>query len=159
MKLGKRKKEKGNRNGFTLIELLVVIAIIGLLASVISANLADSKIKSQNSATIQQVSEYQKAITLYIINNQNRYPDVGDTAMHCVGSGSKQCLWVGNPISTESSGPLTNLATLRIITIYTKFTKLSTLIHTTTYLTSSSIYSFFFHLKHLFLYSNLDKSY
>lgn len=109
MKLGNRKKEIGNRNGFTLIELIVVIAIIGLLASIISAGLSNSKIKGQNAAIIQQVSEYQKAVGLYIINNNNRYPDVGNTAAHCVGSGNKKCLWVGTEISTESSGPLTNL--------------------------------------------------
>jgi|GEM_PF-3249135 len=109
MKLGNSKKEILKRSGFTLIELLVVIAIIGLLASIISANLSSSRIKGKNSAIIQQVSEYQKAVSLYIINNNNKYPDVGNIAAHCVGSGNEKCLWVGTEIATESSGPLKDL--------------------------------------------------
>lgn len=94
------------KKGFTLIELIVVIAIISLLSSIVLAALADSKDKAINVGIIQQVREYETAIGLYIINNQNRYPNVGDTDMHCIGSGSTPCLWVGVEIPIEASGPL-----------------------------------------------------
>lgn len=103
-------KTKSFKNGFTLIELIIVSGIIALIASIVLASVSDSQIKGRNAATIQQVGAYENAIGLYIIHNNNRYPDVGDEDMHCVGSGDNTCLWgpLGE-VSTETSGALVDL--------------------------------------------------
>ncbi len=100
---------KNLRAGFTLIELIVVIAIIALLSSIVMAGLSDARTKARNASVMQQVHEYQTAVSLYIINHQNRYPDVGDIDMHCVGSGDIPCLWVGVEIEPDADAPLTDL--------------------------------------------------
>ncbi len=50
--------------GFTLIELLVVIAIIGLLATVVIASLATSRIKANDAKIKQEVAEFAKLLEL-----------------------------------------------------------------------------------------------
>lgn len=64
---------KSNR-GFTLIELLVVIAIIGILASVVMVSLNSARGKARDATRKSQLSELQKAVELYNIDNNN-YPN------------------------------------------------------------------------------------
>lgn len=94
------------KKGFTLIELIVVIGIIALLSSIIMTSMSGAKIKAKNTGAISQIREYQTAIGLYLLENGNKYPNVGDTAVHCIGSGNNKCLWAGTEFSTESSGSL-----------------------------------------------------
>lgn len=56
--------------GFTLIELLVVVAIIGILASVITANVATSKSKSRDGKRVADLKILQLALELYYNDNQ-----------------------------------------------------------------------------------------
>jgi type II secretion system protein G len=57
------------KQGFTLIELLVVVAIIGILSSVVSAQLSSVRQKSRDAKRITNVKEIQKALNLYQIDN------------------------------------------------------------------------------------------
>ncbi|MBI4086364.1 prepilin-type N-terminal cleavage/methylation domain-containing protein [Candidatus Kaiserbacteria bacterium] len=66
--------QSGNRGrGFTLIELLVVIAIIGLLASVVMANLNSARAKARNVRRQADLSQIQRALEFYYDTN-GRYP-------------------------------------------------------------------------------------
>lgn len=91
-----------NNKGFTLIELIVVIAIIALLASIVLVSISDVQIKGRNAGVIEQVSEYQKAVALYVASNNGNYPNVGDTDPHCVGA-SGSCVFVGDSIATDNT--------------------------------------------------------
>ncbi len=60
--------------GFTLIELLVVVAIVGILSSVILANLNGSRQKARDTKRIADVKSLQLALELYKDVNGGKYP-------------------------------------------------------------------------------------
>lgn len=53
------------RRGFTLIELLVVIGIIGLLASIIVANLSSTQARARDARRMEDLDAIKKALVLY----------------------------------------------------------------------------------------------
>lgn len=57
--------------GFTLIELLVVVAIIGILSSVVIANLTESRTKANDAKVQSQLSSIRESVELYFINHGN----------------------------------------------------------------------------------------
>lgn len=57
--------------GFTLVELLVVIAIIGILSSVVLANLGESRTKTNDAKVQSQLSSMRGSAELYSISNGN----------------------------------------------------------------------------------------
>lgn len=61
--------------GFTIIELLVVIAIIGILSVTVMVALSESRIKARDARRIEDIREIQKALELYVNDNQGEYPD------------------------------------------------------------------------------------
>lgn len=63
--------------GFTLIELLVVIAIIGVLSTVILASLNAARSKSYDADRVSNMREVQKALELYAIEHDGKYPIKG----------------------------------------------------------------------------------
>ncbi|MBI4086367.1 prepilin-type N-terminal cleavage/methylation domain-containing protein [Candidatus Kaiserbacteria bacterium] len=96
-------------SGFTLIELLVVIAIIGLLASVVMANLNSARAKARDARRRADMKELYKALELYYDTN-GAYPSTGNA-------------WIGNCASYGSygtsgaSGYIPNLAPTYIPTL------------------------------------------
>ena len=60
--------------GFTLIELLVVISIIGILATLISANLNAARSRGRDAVRKSDLKNIQTALRLYY-NDNGGYPD------------------------------------------------------------------------------------
>ncbi|KKQ92407.1 MAG: General secretion pathway protein G [Candidatus Woesebacteria bacterium GW2011_GWA2_40_7] len=59
--------------GFTLIELLVVISIIGILATLVSANLNSARSRARDAARKSDIRSIATALRLYY-NDKNTYP-------------------------------------------------------------------------------------
>jgi type II secretion system protein G len=59
--------------GFTLIELLVVISIIGILATLIAANLNSARSRARDAERKSDLASIQTALRLYY-NDNGRYP-------------------------------------------------------------------------------------
>lgn len=57
--------------GFTLIELLVVIAIIGILAAIVTTQLAGAQVKARNTRAQNDVSEMSKGMELFKADDNN----------------------------------------------------------------------------------------
>jgi len=77
-----------NRKGFTLVELLVVIAIIGLLAAFIYTNVTGAMAKGRDARRKSDLSEMQKAVELYYVDN-GKYPNTnGQWWGVCVNGGN-----------------------------------------------------------------------
>lgn len=74
-------KRSSYSKGFTLIELLVVIAIIGILASVVIANLDTARTKAADAAHKTEVKQLKTAIESYYLDNgtcpQYSSPNIG----------------------------------------------------------------------------------
>jgi prepilin-type N-terminal cleavage/methylation domain-containing protein len=62
------------KKGFTLIELLVVISIIGLLSSVVLANLNSVRSKARDTKRVQEIRSVEKALALYALDNNGLAP-------------------------------------------------------------------------------------
>ena len=60
--------------GFTLIELLVVIVIISILVAIALPNLQKIKRKQMETQTATNVSEIQKALEAFGVDNNGQYP-------------------------------------------------------------------------------------
>jgi len=69
---------KGDKKvgGFTLIELLVVISIIGILATLIVANINEARGRARDARTKQDMYQLKTALKLYY-NDHYKYPAAG----------------------------------------------------------------------------------
>jgi len=77
------------KRGFTLIELLVVVAIIGMLLSIISLSLGNSRLKARDTKRLSDMRQFKTGMDLYY-SSGGGYPDtpawaVGAT-ISCAGS-------------------------------------------------------------------------
>jgi type II secretion system protein G len=61
------------KKGFTLIELMVVIAIIGILASIVIANLGNARNQAKDARRVSDIKNIQLALAQYF-NDYQRYP-------------------------------------------------------------------------------------
>ncbi len=73
-----KKFSKTISKGFTLIELLVVIFIIGVLASVVLANILGARQRAEDVQKKAELDQFKKALSLFY-NDQQRFPDAHDT--------------------------------------------------------------------------------
>ena len=90
--------------GFTLIELLVVIAIIGLLASIIGANLSSAQAKSRDARRLEDMDAVKKALVLYSSDHNGYPPSVATTTLD--GSDTiSQALVAAGTISAVPTDP------------------------------------------------------
>lgn len=71
-------KKFGKKSGFTLIELLVVIFIIGVLASLLLANLLRARQGAGDAKVKSDAQQLKKALRLYYNDYQSYPPDASD---------------------------------------------------------------------------------
>lgn len=67
------------KKGFTLIELLIVIAIIGILSSIVLANLSQARAKGRDAQRKVELRSLQNALELYYADH-NIYPPSAQAA-------------------------------------------------------------------------------
>ncbi len=82
------------RKGFTLIELLVVISIIGILATLVSANLNSARARARDAARKSDLKNMATALRLYY-NDKGVYPanDSSYNILGCGAAGTTVCTW------------------------------------------------------------------
>lgn len=84
------------KSGFTLIELLVVISIIGILATLVLANLNAARERGRDAQRKSDLRSIETALRLYY-NDYGHYPtsDSSGNILGCGGSGTTACSWGG----------------------------------------------------------------
>lgn len=101
--------------GFTLVELLVVISIIGILATLVTANLNSARSRARDAQRKSDARSVATALRLYF-NDKGVYPasDSSGNILGCGAAGTTVCTWgeewsVGSTVymPTLSKEPLT----------------------------------------------------
>ncbi len=84
------------KSGFTLIELLVVISIIGVLTTLVAANLNAARSRTRDSERKSDLRSIQTALRLYY-NDKGVYPasDSSYNILGCGSAGITACTWGG----------------------------------------------------------------
>jgi general secretion pathway protein G len=82
------------KEGFTLIELLVVISIIGILATLVLANLNAARERGRDAQRKSDLRSIQTALRLYY-NDYGHYPasDSSNQIDGCGSTGTTVCTW------------------------------------------------------------------
>lgn len=100
------------RQGFTLIELLVVISIIGILATLVTANLNAARSRARDAQRKSDLRNTATALRLYF-NDYGSYPKNGGTynisdVLGCGTNGASAC---GSSLPwSAGSGPTTYMS-------------------------------------------------
>lgn len=94
--MNKTKKQRG----FTLIELLVVIAIIGILTTLVTANLTQAQSRARDARRKSDLKVIAQGLEMYYSQN-SQYPDIGTAAgaFHFGSATSPSSL--GDPTTTD----------------------------------------------------------
>lgn len=92
--------------GFTLIELLIAISIIGILSTLILANLQDARVKARDTQRKNDLKQVKTALRMYY-NDYQGYP---------TGSGEIGSIAWGNPFTV---GTITYMKALPLDPLYT----------------------------------------
>ena len=87
------------RSGFTLIELLVVISLIGILATLVLANLNAARQRGRDAQRKSDLRNIQTALRLYY-NDFDKYPTNMASNIAGCGTGTSICIW-GDPFASD----------------------------------------------------------
>ncbi|HKB88778.1 MAG TPA: prepilin-type N-terminal cleavage/methylation domain-containing protein [Patescibacteria group bacterium] len=81
---------------FTLIEMLVVISIIGILATLVAANLNSARSRARDAERKSDLKNISTALRIYY-NDESRYPasDNSNKIKACDPGGVSACTWGG----------------------------------------------------------------
>jgi prepilin-type N-terminal cleavage/methylation domain-containing protein len=94
--------------GFTLIELLVVISIIGVLATLVIANLNETRARARDLRRKQGLTQLKTALQLYY-NDYKMYPnDNNGRYIALCGSGTTSCQ-MGDPLTVGETTYMSSL--------------------------------------------------
>lgn len=83
-----RRYNTSQSRGFTIVELLIVIIVIAILAAIVIVAYTGVQQRANNSATIESVAAYARAIQAYAVQNST-YPVA--TNYPCLGPNGVQC--------------------------------------------------------------------
>ncbi len=93
---------KSYKRGFTLIELLVVVSLIGILATLVMANMNSARERARDANRKSDLRNIQTALRLYY-NDIGRYPAGTSTITGCGGASPTACTygtaWVRNGVT------------------------------------------------------------
>jgi general secretion pathway protein G len=95
--------------GFTLIELLVVISIIGILATLVAANLNSARSRARDAERKSDLKNIQTALRLYY-NDYSKYPASDAGKIKGCTDGTLDCEWGGT--WSAGTGPTVYMKTL-----------------------------------------------
>lgn len=86
-------KTKFSDKGFTLIEMLVVISIIGILATLIAANLNSARSRARDAERKSDLKNIETALRIYY-NDKAAYPaNDGSNHMKACDPATSSCVW------------------------------------------------------------------
>jgi len=80
------------QKGFTLIELLVVVSLIGILATLVMANMNSARERARDAQRKSDLRNIQTALRLYY-NDVGGYPLGSGTITGCGGASASACSW------------------------------------------------------------------
>lgn len=100
---------KEKRLGFTLIELLVVVSLIGILATLVLANLNAARQRGRDAQRKSDLRNIQTALRLYY-NDYGRYPTGAANIVGCGEDGTGFCVW-GDSFETDNHTYMSTLPT------------------------------------------------
>ena len=82
------------KNGFTLVELLVVVSLIGVLATLVLANLTSGRSRGRDAQRKSDLRQISTALRLYY-NDRGGYPanNVSGQILGCGSLGTSACDW------------------------------------------------------------------
>lgn len=95
--------------GFTLIELLVVVSLIGILATLVLANLNAARQRGRDAQRKSDLKSIQSALQLYY-NDYGKYPGNNSSGeiLGCGSAGDTACTW-GDPWTAGSNSYMPTL--------------------------------------------------
>lgn len=67
---------KNTKKAFTLIELLMVVSVIGILSSIVLTSISGATKKARDAERKSDLSQIQKALEIYQISHDGRYPSI-----------------------------------------------------------------------------------
>jgi prepilin-type N-terminal cleavage/methylation domain-containing protein len=97
------------KKGFTLIELLVVVALIGVLATLVLANLNAARQRGRDAQRKSDLRNIQTALRLYY-NDYDKYPAGTGKINGCGTGGASLCIW-GDPFEADGNTYMSTLPT------------------------------------------------
>lgn len=87
------------KKGFTLVELLVVVSLIGILSTLVIANLNSARERARDAQRKSDLRNIQTALRLYY-NDNGRYPAAsGSSISACSGTCTWGSPWVNGSIT------------------------------------------------------------
>ncbi len=103
--------EKKENKGFTLVELLVVVSLIGILATLVLANLNSARERARDAQRKSDLRNIQTALRLYY-NDLGEYPaSSGTDIVACDGTCVWGNIWQNNSITYMGTLPPDPLST------------------------------------------------